>query len=256
MSDSLVIAGREFKSRLFIGTAGYPNRQVMLDALAASGTEMVTASIRRISLAGDDESLLNLIPKHIRFLPNTAGCQTAKDAVLTAELAREALGTNWIKLEVIGDRELLYPDTEELVRATETLVSKGFVVLPYCTEDPVVCRKLADAGAVAVMPLGSPIGSGLGICNQHVIEIICARSPVPVVLDAGIGTASDAAIAMELGCSAVLLNTAVSKARNPVMMATSMRAAVEAGRWSRLAGRIPKIAHAEPSSPQFGLVGT
>ena len=256
MSDSLVIAGREFKSRLFIGTAGYPNRQVMLDALAASGTEMVTASIRRISLAGDDESLLNLIPKHIRFLPNTAGCQTARDAVLTADLAREALGTNWIKLEVIGDRELLYPDTEELVRATETLVSKGFVVLPYCTEDPVVCRKLADAGAVAVMPLGSPIGSGLGICNQHVIEIICARSPVPVVLDAGIGTASDAAIAMELGCSAVLLNTAVSKARNPVMMATSMRAAVEAGRWSRLAGRIPKIAHAEPSSPQFGLVGT
>ena len=256
MSDPLVIAGREFKSRLFLGTAGYPNRQVMLDALTASGTEMVTASIRRISLAGDDESLLNLIPKHIRFLPNTAGCQTAKDAVFTAELAREALDTNWIKLEVIGDRELLYPDTEELVRATETLVSKGFVVLPYCTEDPVVCRMLADAGAVAVMPLGSPIGSGLGICNQHVIEIICARSPVPVVLDAGIGIASDAAIAMELGCSAVLLNTAVSKARNPVMMATSMRAAVEAGRWSRLAGRIPKIAHAEPSSPQFGLVGT
>jgi len=256
MSDSLVIAGREFKSRLFLGTAGYPNRQVMLDALTASGTEMVTASIRRISLAGDDESLLNLIPKHIQFLPNTAGCQTAKDAVLTAELAREALGTSWIKLEVIGDRELLYLDTEELVHATETLAAKGFVVLPYCTEDPVVCRKLADAGAAAVMPLGSPIGSGLGICNQHVIEIICARSPVPVVLDAGIGTASDAAIAMELGCSAVLLNTAVSKARNPVMMATSMRAAVEAGRWSRLAGRIPKIAHAEPSSPQFGLVGT
>ena len=256
MPDPHVNAGRQIRSRLILGTAGYPNRQVMLDALAASGTEMVTASIRRISLAGDDESLLNLIPKHIQFLPNTAGCQTARDAVLTAELAREALGTNWIKLEVIGDRELLYPDTEELVRATATLVSKGFVVLPYCTEDPVVCRKLADAGAVAVMPLGSPIGSGLGICNQHVIEIICARSPVPVVLDAGIGTASDAAIAMELGCSAVLLNTAVSKARNPVMMATSMRAAVEAGRWSRLAGRIPKIAHAEPSSPQFGLVGT
>ncbi|HXW49732.1 MAG TPA: thiazole synthase [Xanthobacteraceae bacterium] len=256
MSDPLVIAGCVFKSRLFLGTAGYPNRQVMLDAVAASGTEMVTASVRRISLAGDDESLLNLIPKHIRFLPNTAGCQTAQDAVLTAELAREALETNWIKLEVIGDRELLYPDTEELVRATETLVSKGFVVLPYCTEDPVVCRKLVDAGAVAVMPLGSPIGSGLGICNPHLIEMICARSSVPVVLDAGIGTASDAAIAMELGCSAVLLNTAVSKARNPVMMAASMRAAVEAGRGSRLAERIPKIGHAEPSSPQFGLVGT
>ena len=256
MSDPLMIAGREFNSRLFLGTAGYPNRQVMLDAIAASGTEMVTASIRRISLAGDDESLLNLIPKSIQFLPNTAGCQTAKDAALTAELAREALDTNWIKLEVIGDRELLYPDTEELVRATEMLVSKGFVVLPYCTEDPVVCRKLADAGAAAVMPLGSPIGSGLGICNPHLIEMICARSPVPVVLDAGIGTASDAAIAMELGCSAVLLNTAVSKARNPVMMAASIRAAVEAGRGSRLAGRVPKIAHAEPSSPQFGLVGT
>ena len=230
MSDPLIIAGREFGSRLFLGTAGYPNRKVMLDAIAASGTDMVTASIRRISLAGDDESLVDLIPKHVHFLPNTAGCQTAKDAVLTAELAREALDTNWIKLEVIGDRELLYPDTEELMRATEMLVAKGFIVLPYCTEDPVVCRKLADAGAAAVMPLGAPIGSGLGICNPHLIELICARSPVPVVLDAGIGTASDAALAMELGCSAVLLNTAVSKARDPVMMAKSMRAAVEAGR--------------------------
>ena len=157
---------------------------------------------------------------------------------------------------MIGDRELLYPDTEELLRATETLVEKGFTVLPYCTEDPVVCRKLADAGAAAVMPLGSPIGSGLGVANPHLIELICARSPVPVVLDAGIGTASDAALAMELGCAAVLLNTAVSKARDPVMMASSMRAAVEAGRLSHLAGRIPKLSHAEPSSPQFGLVGT
>ena len=203
---------------------------------------MVTASIRRISLAGDDESLIDLLAGRVRFLPNTAGCQTAKDAVLTAELAREALDTNWIKLEVIGDRELLYPDVEELVRATETLVAKGFVVLPYCTEDPVTCRKLADAGAAAVMPLGSPIGSGLGISNPHLIELICTRSPVPVVLDAGIGTASDATLAMELGCSAVLLNTAVSKARDPVLMAKSMRAAVEAGRLSRLAGRIAKRA--------------
>src|SRR5499427_8582988 len=228
MSDPLIIAGCEFGSRLFLGTAGYPNRKLMLDAIAASGTEMVTASIRRISLAGEEESLVDLIPKHIHFLPNTAGCQTAKDAVLT----------------------------EELVRATETLVTKGFIVLPYCTEDPVVCRKLADAGAAAVMPLGSPIGSGLGISNPHLIELICARSAVPVVLDAGIGTASDAALALELGCAAVLLNTAVSKARDPVMMAKSMRAAVEAGRLARLAGRIPKLAHAEPSSPQFGLVGT
>jgi thiazole synthase len=256
MSDPLVIAGKEFGSRLFLGTAGYPNRKLMLDAIAASGAELVTASIRRISLAGDDESLIDLLGGRVRFLPNTAGCQTAKDAVLTAELAREALDTNWIKLEVIGDRELLYPDVEELVRATEMLVAKGFVVLPYCTDDPVTCRKLADAGAAAVMPLGSPIGSGLGISNPHLIELVCARSPVPVVLDAGIGTATDATFAKELGCSAVLINTAVSKARDPLLMAKSMRAAVEGGRLARLAGRIPKLAHAEPSSPQFGLVGT
>jgi thiazole synthase len=257
MSDPLIIAGHQFGSRLFLGSAGYPNRKLMLDAIAASGTEMVTASIRRISLAGDDESLIDLLAGRVqKFLPNTAGCQTAKDAVLTAQLAREALDTNWIKLEVIGDRELLYPDVEELVRATQMLVAEGFVVLPYCTEDPVTCRKLADAGAAAVMPLGAPIGSGLGICNPHLIELVCARSPVPVVLDAGIGTASDAALAMELGCAAVLINTAVSKARDPVLMAKSMRAAVEAGRLSRLAGRIAKRTHAEPSSPQFGLVGT
>ncbi len=252
----MVIAGREFGSRLFLGTAGYPNRKIMLDAVAASGTEMVTAAIRRISLAGDDESLVDVLADRVRFLPNTAGCQTAKDAVLTAELAREALETNWIKLEVIGDRELLYPDVEELLRATEMLVAKGFIVLPYCSEDPVTCRKLADAGAAAVMPLGSPIGSGLGISNSHLIELICARSPVPVVLDAGIGTASDATLAMELGCAAVLVNTAVSKARDPVLMAKSMRAAVEAGRLARLAGRIAKRSYAEPSSPRLGLVGT
>ncbi len=257
MSDPLIIAGHQFGSRLFLGSAGYPNRKIMLDSVAASGTEMVTASIRRISLAGDDESLVDLLAGRVKkFLPNTAGCQTAKDAVLTAELAREALDTNWIKLEVIGDRELLYPDVEELVRATQMLVAKGFVVLPYCTEDPVTCRKLADAGAAAVMPLGAPIGSGLGICNPHLIELVCARSPVPVVLDAGIGTASDAALAMELGCAAVLVNTAISKARDPLLMAKSMRAAVEAGRLSRLAGRIAKRTHAEPSSPQLGLVGT
>jgi len=255
-SDPLVIAGRSFHSRLFLGTAGYPNRQVMLDALAASGTEMATASVRRISLAGDEESLVDLLTGRVHFLPNTAGCQTAKDAVLSAELAREALETNWIKLEVIGDRELLYPNVEELLTATEELVAKNFVVLPYCNDDPVTCRKLADLGAAAVMPLGSPIGSGLGISNPHLIELICARSPVPVVLDAGIGTASDAALAMELGCGAVLLNTAVSKANDPVRMAAAMRAAVEAGRLAYLSGRIPKRLNAEPSSPQFGLVGT
>ena len=253
MSDPLIIAGRELRSRLFLGTAGYPNRQLMLDAIAASGTAMVTASIRRISLAGEDESLIDLIPKHIHFLPNTAGCQTAKDAVLTAELAREALATDWIKLEVIGDRELLYPDTEELLRATETLVAKGFTVLPYCTEDPVVCRKLAELGAAAVMPLGSPIGSGLGISNPHLIELICTRSPVPVVLDAGIGTASDAALAMELGCDAVLLATAVTRARDPRRMAQAMRLAVQAGRLAHLAGRIPRRLYAHASSSFAGM---
>ncbi|MEX1083285.1 MAG: thiazole synthase [Xanthobacteraceae bacterium] len=255
-NDPLVIAGRTFHSRLFLGTAGYPNRQVMLDAITASGTEMATASVRRISLAGEEESLLDLLAGRVHFLPNTAGCQTAKDAVLTAELAREALETNWIKLEVIGDRELLYPDVEELLKATEALIAKDFVVLPYCNDDPVACRKLADLGAAAVMPLGSPIGSGLGISNPHLIELICARSPVPVVLDAGIGTASDAALAMELGCAAVLLNTAVSKANDPVQMAAAMKSAVEAGRLAYLSGRIPKRRNAEPSSPQFGLVGT
>jgi thiazole synthase len=255
-NDPLIIAGRSFNSRLFLGTAGYPNRQVMLDAVAASGTEMATASIRRISLAGEEESLVDALAGRVHFLPNTAGCQTATDAVLTAELAREALDTNWVKVEVIGDRELLYPNVEELLKATEELVGKGFVVLPYCNDDPVTCRKLADLGAAAVMPLGSPIGSGLGISNPHLIELICARSPVPVVLDAGIGTASDAALAMELGCGAVLLNTAVSKANDPVRMAAAMRAAVEGGRLAYLSGRIPKRMNAEPSSPQFGLVGT
>jgi len=255
-SDPLIIAEKSFASRLLLGTAGYPNQQVMLDALAASGSEIATASVRRISLHGYEESLVDLLGKRVHFLPNTAGCQTAREAVLTAELAREALDTNWVKLEVIGDRELLYPNVEELVTATEELVRKGFVVLPYCNDDPVTCRKLADLGAAAVMPLGSPIGSGLGILNPHLIELICARSPVPVVLDAGIGTASDATLAMELGCAAVLLNTAVSKSHDPVRMAAAMRAAVEAGRLARLAGRMPKRRDAEPSSPQFGLVGT
>src|ERR671935_2266158 len=230
MSDPLIIAGRQFGSRLFLGTAGYPNRKLMLDAIAASGTEMVTASIRRISLAGEEESLVELIPKHINFLPNTAGCQTARDAILTAELAREALETNWIKLELIGDRELLYPDVEQLVHAADELVRKGFTVLPYCNEDPVACQKLADVGCAAVMPLGSLIGSGRGIANPAAIELICARSPVPVVLDAGIGTASDAAQAMELGCDAVMIDTAIAKSHDPVRMAAAMRAAVEAGR--------------------------
>ncbi len=256
MPDSLQIADQSFASRLFLGTAGYPNQQVMLDAHAASGTEMVTVSIRRISLEGYAESMVDLLGGRTRLLPNTAGCVTRRDAVLTAQLAREALGTDWIKLELIGDRETLYPDVEQLVPAAAELVADGFTVLPYCTDDPVVCQKLIDAGCAAVMPLGAPIGSGMGICNPYNIALICARSPVPVVLDAGIGTASDAARAMELGCAAVLLNSAVAKARDPVAMAGAMGRAVEAGRAARRAGRIPKRDYAEPSSPQLGLIGS
>ncbi len=256
MSDKLIIAQESFDSRLLLGTAGYPNQQVMLDALEAGGTEVVTVSVRRISLEGYAESMVDLLGGRYRLLPNTAGCATRRDAVLTAQLAREALGTDWVKLELIGDRETLYPDIEHLVQAAEELVKDGFTVLPYCSDDPVVCQKLADAGCAAVMPLGAPIGSGMGICNPYNIALICARSPVPVVLDAGIGTASDAALAMELGCAAVMLNSAVAKARDPVAMAGAMRRAVEAGRMARRAGRIPKRGYAEPSSPQLGLIGS
>src|SRR4029077_17276891 len=203
-----------------------------------SGCEIVTLSIRRISLKGQGLDTVNLLSKY-RFLPNTAGCETARDAIKTAELAREALDTNWVKLEVIGDRETLYPDVTELIEATRQLVARGFVVLPYCTDDPVVCARLADLGAAAVMPMGSLIGSGMGVANPAHLELICRRSPVPVIVDAGIGTASDAVIAMELGASAVLLNTAVAKAADPVTMAHSMRHAVEAGRLAFRAGRQP-----------------
>jgi thiazole synthase len=256
MADPLVIAGATFSSRLIAGTARFPNQQVMLDALEASGAEMVTASIRRISLEGYSGSLIDLLGDKYRILPNTAGCVTARDAILTAELAREALNTNWVKLELIGDRDLLYPDVEQLVHAADELVRKGFIVMPYCNEDPVSCQKLADVGCAAVMPLGSLIGSGMGIANPAAIELICSRSPVPVVLDAGIGTASDAAQAMELGCDAVMIDTAIAKSHDPVRMAAGMRAAVEGGRLARLAGRIPKQRFAEPSSPQLGLVGS
>ena len=253
-ADALVIAGRAFPSRLLMGSGGYPNQQVLLDSLKAAEPALVTVALRRISLEAYAESLVDLLDGFV-LLPNTAGCATIRDAVLTAQLGREALETNWVKLELIGDRETLYPDVEQLLRATEELVKDGFIVLPYCTDDPVICRKLADAGAAAVMPLGSPIGTGLGIINPYAIERICATSPVPVILDAGIGTASDAAQAMELGCDGVLLNTAVAKARDPSRMAAAMRSAVLAGRDARLAGRIPKRTLAEPSSPQLGLVG-
>jgi thiazole synthase len=254
--DSFEIAGINLKSRLLMGTAGYPNRQALLAALEAGGAELVTASVRRISLDAYGESLIDVLGDRFRLLPNTAGCATVRDAVLTAELAREALGTNWLKLELIGDRETLYPDVEQLLQAAETLVGQGFAVLPYTNDDPVTARKLADLGCAAVMPLGSLIGSGMGIANPQAIERICRHSPVPVILDAGIGTASDACLAMELGCSGVLLNTAIAKAEQPVSMARAMRHAVEAGRLARHAGRIPKRDFAEASSPQLGLIGS
>jgi thiazole synthase len=206
-------------------------------------------------MEGYAESLIDLLGDRFRVLPNTSGCATVKDAVLTAQLAREAVETDWVKLELIGDRETLYPDVEQLVQAAEELVRDGFTVLPYCNDDPVTCRKLADVGCAAVMPLGSPIGSGMGICNPYNIEMICARSPVPVILDAGIGTASDAVLALELGCDGILLNTAIAKAHDPVGMAKAMRAAVDAGIGARQAGRIPKRRYAEASSPQLGLIG-
>jgi thiazole synthase len=227
----------------------------MLSAIEASGAEIVTMSIRRASMEGYAESLIDLLGDRFRVLPNTSGCATVKDPVLTAQLAREAIETDWVKLELIGDRETLYPDVEQLVQAAEELVKDGFTVLPYCNDDPVSCRKLADVVCVAVMPLGSPIGSGMGICNPYNIEMICARSPVPVILDAGIGTASDAVLALELGCDGILLNTAIAKAHDPVRMARAMRAAVDAGVGARQAGRIPKRRYAEASSPQFGLIG-
>ncbi|HLJ63769.1 MAG TPA: thiazole synthase [Stellaceae bacterium] len=254
-NDPLIIAGRSFPSRLILGSGGYPNQQVLLDAVTAAAPAMVTVAIRRISLEAYEGSLIDLLGGRVVLLPNTAGCATVKDAVLTAELAREALDTNWIKLELIGDRETLYPDIEQLLRATEELVKKGFTVLPYCNDDPVSCRKLAALGAAAVMPLGSPIGSGLGITNPHALARITATSEVPVILDAGIGSAGDAVMAMELGCAGVMVNTAIAKAQAPLRMARAMRHAVIAGREASLAGRIPKRLHGEPSSPELGLVG-
>ena len=254
MSDKLTIAGTSFDSRLFIGTSRYPNQQVMLDAIAASGAEVATVSIRRVSPVGGGESLYDLLAGKVRILPNTAGCYTARDAVLTAQLAREALETDWIKLEVIGDEETLFPDVEHLVKAARELVADGFVVLPYCNDDPITAKKLEDVGCPAVMPLGAPIGSGMGIRNPYNLQILRQTVSVPVIVDAGVGTASDAAIAMELGCDGVLMNSAVAGARDPVGMATAMRHAIEAGRLAYLAGRIPRRLYAKASSPLEGIV--
>jgi thiazole synthase len=252
----LIIAGRAFRSRLIVGTGKYPSHHVMRAAHEASGTEMVTVAVRRVDISRRSESLLDYIDSsRIFLLPNTAACYTAADAIRAAHLAREAGLSNWVKLEVIGDEHTLFPDNEALLEATRALVKDGFVVLPYTNDDPVICRKLEDAGAAAVMPLGAPIGSGLGIQNRNNIQIIKAQSHVPVIVDAGVGTASDATIAMELGVDGVLMNTAIAGAEDPVAMATAMRLAVASGRLAFKAGRIPKRAYASASSPVEGVVG-
>jgi thiazole synthase len=256
-SDALVIAGRELRSRLIVGTGKYPSFQVMQAAHQASGAEMVTVAVRRVDLANrGPENLLDHIDTEEMFLlPNTAACYTADEAIRTARLGREAGLSHWVKLEVIGDEKTLYPDTEGLLAATRALVKEGFVVLPYTTDDVVVARKLEDAGAAAVMPLGAPIGSGLGIQNRVNLQLVKEAVRVPVIVDAGVGTASDAAVAMELGADGVLMNTAIALARDPVRMATAMRRAVEAGRDAFLAGRIPRRMYASASSPMEGVVG-
>jgi thiazole synthase len=256
--DTLRIGKYELHSRLIVGTGKYPSLEVMRAAHVASGAGMVTVAIRRISL--DDPSgktLLDFIDRErFRILPNTAGCTTAKEAVLTAQLARELLETDLIKLEVIADPKTLYPDTVETIAAAEELVRDGFTVLPYIVDDPAACKRLEDVGCAAVMPLGAPIGSGLGICNPHSIAIIKERAGVPVIVDAGVGTASDATIAMELGVDAVLMNTGIAAARDPVAMARAMRLAVESGRIAFGAGRMEKKRYANASSPMTDLIGT
>jgi len=246
---------REFHSRLIVGTGKYPDYHVMQKALEASGAEIVTVAVRRVNLDRTQESLLDYIDtKKYTLLPNTAGCYTAEEAVQYARLAREVGMSEMVKLEVIGDQRTLFPDTEELLKATRILVKDGFVVLPYTNDDPVMARKLEEAGAAAVMPLGAPIGSGLGIRNPHNIIILLQAVQVPVIVDAGVGTASDAAVALELGCDGVLMNTGIAGAKDPVIMAEAMRKAVEAGRLAYLAGRIPKKLYATASTTMEGMI--
>ncbi len=254
--EPLVIAGREFHSRLILGTGKYSDEQVMVDAFDASGTEMVTVALRRVNLddLGKGSLIDHVDQDRYLLLPNTAACYTADDAVRTARLARELGGWNWVKLEVIGDEKTLFPDNEELLAATRELVADDFVVLPYTTDDPITCRKLEDLGAAAVMPLAAPIGSGMGIRNPANLRIIVEQSNVPVIVDAGVGTASDAALAMELGADGVLMNTGVAGARDPVRMARAMKLAVEAGWLAANAGRIPKKLYATASSPETGVI--
>lgn len=251
--DHFTIAGVPLASRLILGTGGAPSLQVIDETLRASGTAMCTVAMRRMD-ASTSGTVLDIIDRHgVRVLPNTAGCRTAREAVRTAQIAREALETNWVKLEVVADERTLLPDPIELLDAAQTLVAQGFQVFPYTNDDPVLARRLQQAGCVAVMPLGAPIGTGLGIGNPHNIEMIVAEASVPVILDAGIGTASDAVLAMELGCDGVLLASAVTRAQHPVTMAEAMALAVRAGRLAHGAGRIPRRFHARASSPTEGM---
>jgi thiazole synthase len=256
--DPLVIAGRSFESRLIVGTGKYKSTDETERAVDASGAELVTVAIRRVDLndrsSGSLMSLLMRKAKTWTVLPNTAGCFTADEAVRTLRLARELGIASMVKLEVIGDKETLYPDNEQTLEAAKILVKEGFTVLPYCIDDPIVCRKLEEIGCAAVMPLAAPIGSGLGIRNPHNLSIILERAKVPVIVDAGVGTASDAAVAMELGCHGVLMNTAIAHAKDPVLMAEAMREAVHAGRKAFLAGRMAKARYANASSPNQGLI--
>jgi thiazole synthase len=252
VADELRIADRTFASRLILGTGGFARLETLAEAIRASGTEMVTVALRRIEPAMQGSLVDVLEDCGVQLLPNTAGCFTARDAVLTAQLAREAFSTDWVKLEVIGDDRTLLPDAVELVAAAEQLVDEGFTVLPYTTDDPILAKRLEDVGCAAIMPLGSPIGSGMGIRNSYNIGLIREQTALPVILDAGVGTASDAALAMELGCDAVLCASAISRAEDPVAMATAIRAGVEAGWLARRAGRIPRRLYAEASTPDTG----
>ncbi|MEZ0293400.1 MAG: thiazole synthase [Solirubrobacteraceae bacterium] len=252
-ADPLTIAGRELGSRLLLGTGGFRSLESLAAAIEASGSELVTVALRRIDPAARGSLVDVLEAAGVQLLPNTAGCFTARDAVLTAKLAREAFGTDWVKLEVIGDDRTLLPDAPALLEAAEELVDAGFIVLPYTNDDPILARRLEDVGCAAVMPLGSPIGSGMGLLNTYNLRLIREHAGVPVILDAGVGTASDAALAMELGCDAVLCASAISRAEDPVAMATAIRLGVEGGRLAARAGRIPRRLYAQASTPEDGV---
>jgi thiazole synthase len=252
-TDPLVIAGETLRSRLLLGTGGFRSLETMAAAIEASGTELVTVALRRVDPGARGSIVDVLDAAGVRLLPNTAGCFTARDAVLTARLAREAFGTTWVKLEVVGDERTLLPDAPALLEAAEELVDEGFTVLPYTNDDPILARRLEDVGCAAVMPLGSPIGSGMGLLNTYNLRLIRERASVPVILDAGVGTASDAALAMELGFDAILCASAISRAEDPVAMARAIRLATEAGRLAHGAGRIPRRLYAQASTPEEGV---